>query len=345
MKVFRDLSLKEHNTFGVDVKAKYFVKVNDINDIHETLRSDEFKDLPLLILGGGSNILFTDDYPGIIIYPDICHIKLLKEDGKYVFVKAGAGISWNEFVEHAVIKGWGGIENLVLIPGNVGATPIQNIGAYGVEVSDVVKSVEAVDLRTGDIKTFSNVDCRFGYRDSIFKNEFFHRYLITDVTYRLTKKHDLVTHYGEIEDELGNFDDRNIFTVKNAIVNIRRRKLPDPKDIGNAGSYYKNPVISSKKAEEMKLEFPEIKIFNISEKEKKVAAGWLIEKCGWKGKRVGNAGVYKNHALILVNHGNATGKEIFDLSVRIEESVLKKFGIKLEKEVRIIHVHPKKNPA
>jgi len=336
MKLFRDHSLKIYNTFGVDVMAKYLVRISNIDEIQEFLSSDKYKDLPRLVLGGGSNILFTDNFPGVVICPDIRHIDITDEDSGSVFVKAGAGISWNGFVEHAVSKGWGGIENLVLIPGNVGATPVQNIGAYGVEISNVLVSAGAVDLITGEYITFTKKDCRFGYRDSIFKNELADRYFITDVTYRLTKKHVPVTHYGEIEDELKNFSERNIETIKNAIISIRRRKLPDPKDIGNAGSFFKNPVISIDKAKDLQAEYPDIALYDISEKEKKVAAGWLIEKCEWKGRRSGNAGIYKGHALILVNHGNATGKEIYELSEEVIGSVFNKFGIKLEKEVKII---------
>jgi len=336
-KLFTNYSLKNHNTFGLDVRCDYFFKFSEISEIQQFLISEpKLITLPTLVLGGGSNILFTKDFAGLVIYPQNKKITKLKEDEQNVWINAESGVSWDDFVQYCVEKNYGGVENLSYIPGNVGASPVQNIGAYGVEVKDVIDSVEALEILSAKKHIFSNSDCKFDYRDSVFKNELKNKFIIVNVTFKLTKTHTLTTHYGNIEDELKNYSHINIQTIREAVIAIRKRKLPEPSEIGNVGSFFKNPIISAKKAEKLKEKFPNIVLYKTSETEFKVAAGWLIEQCGWKGKQINGVGVHQHQALVLVKVGNATGKDIVNLSKKIQKSVKEKFDVEIHTEVNIL---------
>jgi UDP-N-acetylmuramate dehydrogenase len=291
---------------------------------------------PLLILGGGSNMLFINDFDGTILYPEIEGIRIEEKFTEYVIVSSGSGVNWDKLVEWSVINGYGGLENLSLIPGKVGASPVQNIGAYGVEVNDVIEKVRAVSIENGALTEFSKNDCRFRYRNSIFKDELKGKYLITRVYYRLTINPLLNLNYGSLKEEVNKLGSITLKNVRQAVINIRRSKLPDPDIIGNAGSFFKNPVVSSSVAENLKKMYHLMPSYEDQSGNIKLAAGWLIEQCGWKGRRIGDAGVHDKQALVLVNHGNATGKEIYNLSEEIIKSVLEKFGIELEREVEVV---------
>ena len=331
-------SLKEYNTFGIETKAQYFTEVNNVEELMSVLRDEQFASIPTMILGGGSNLLFTQDFQGLVIKNNITGINKVSEDEHSVLLKVGAGENWHEFVLYAIDQGLGGIENLSLIPGTVGAAPMQNIGAYGVEIKDVFESLEAVNKETLEIEIFDVEDCKFGYRQSVFKNVLKDKYIITSVSFRLTKQHTLNTSYGAIEETLSDegVSDPTIRNVSNAVIKIRQSKLPDPKEIGNAGSFFKNPVISSIAHEGLKAEFPEIPGYELPGDEVKVPAAWLIQNCGWKGKRLGDIGVHKNQALVLVNYGGGKGADLQQLAQDIKESVADKFGIELEMEVNVI---------
>jgi UDP-N-acetylmuramate dehydrogenase len=336
MNLRQNVSLKKYNTFGIDVSAKYFLEVGSVSDIQNYL--DDRKQFPLLILGGGSNILFTKNFNGTVLKNNIKGIEKIKEDDEYVYVKAGGGEAWHEFVMHCIKNNYAGLENLSLIPGSVGAAPIQNIGAYGVEQKEVFSSLEAINLHENKLKVFTRSECNFGYRDSIFKREAKNKFIITSVTFRLNKKPVFNTSYGAIHQELERMGikELSISAVSQAVCNIRRSKLPDPASIGNAGSFFKNPTVPKEKYEKIKKEFPAIVAYPAAEGEMKLAAGWLIEQCGWKGKSFGNYGVHKDQALVLVNYGCANGNEIYELSEKILQSVKEKFGVVLEREVVII---------
>lgn len=339
MKIEQDFSLKNHNTFGVDAKASYFVEVKDLKEIRDALDFAKEKQLRVLYLGGGSNVLFTKDFNGLVIALQLKGISVEKDGENHVLVSAQAGENWHQFVLYCLEQNFGGLENLSLIPGNVGTSPIQNIGAYGVEIKDVFSSCKVLDIAAGEIKTFDAATCRFGYRDSIFKHEGKGKYIILEVTFRLTtQEHKITTEYGAIQAELQkmNVEMPTIKDVSNAVVEIRQSKLPDPKMLGNAGSFFKNPTIPAGQFSELKTIFPEIPGYPNVEKVK-VPAGWLIENAGWKGRTIGNVGSHELQALVLVNKtGTATGKEIFDFSTKIIDSVKEKFGIALEREVNII---------
>ena len=337
LNILENISLKNYNSFGIDVHAKYFAEINGKEDLVALFANEKWRSVPRLILGGGSNMLFTEDFDGLVIKMNIQFIEA-EVLGNQVLVKAGAGIVWNNLVNFCVEKGFAGIENLSLIPGSVGASPVQNIGAYGVEIKDVLACCEAFEIKTGEFKTFSNNDCLFGYRDSIFKQEYKNKYIICSVTYGLSLNPDINISYGAIATELHNrgIDYPTIKDVSTAVSNIRVAKLPDPSTIGNAGSFFKNPIISKQKADELIAEYPDIVQFQIDADSVKLAAGWLIEACGWKGKIVGNTGTWKNQALVIVNHGGATGKEIYDFSDLIIQDVNRKFGVFLEREVNVI---------
>jgi len=338
MNIIENYSLKERNTFGVDAKARYFVEIYSDNDLKEFLLLDEFKSSSKLILGGGSNILFTKDFPGTVIKISIPGIKISKEDEHNVILEAGAGEVWHELVLYCLDKNFGGIENLSLIPGTVGAAPIQNIGAYGQELKDVLESASGLFIEDGSRQTFNNNECRFSYRDSIFKNELKGKFIITTVVLRLCKKPVLNLQYGAVKNELEklNLKEISIKNVSDVICMIRKSKLPDPEEIGNAGSFFKNPEIPELQFENLKKDYPDMIGYKLGNGNVKAAAGWLIEKCGWKGKRIGNTGAHAKQSLVLVNYGNATGKEILDLAIKIKESVNKKFNIELKEEVNII---------
>ena len=338
MSITENSSLKAYNTFGIDVSAKYFVQMFSVREFKEFSSTDYFKKFPRLILGGGSNILFTKNFNGCVIKNNISGIELIADDAEYYYIKAGAGENWHGLVEHCISNGYGGIENLSLIPGNVGAAPMQNIGAYGVELKDVFHELEALDIETLEIKKFSRADCKFGYRESVFKNEARDKYVITSVTLSLNKVPKFNTSYGAIENELTQMGvkELSIKKISEAVCNIRRSKLPDPAVVGNAGSFFKNPAVPERRYEELKKMFPDIVGFKNSRTEVKLAAGWLIEQCGWKGKMEGHAGVHKDQALVLINRGNAKGSEVFDLSQKVLDSVKEKFGIELQREVNIV---------
>lgn len=338
MKIQKEISLKKYNTFGLDVSAKNFADIHTIDELQEILLNHEFKNVPKLILGGGSNILFTSNFEGLVIKMNIKGTEIIKETDDHVFIKTGAGVNWHEFVMDCLEKGYAGLENLSLIPGTVGAAPMQNIGAYGVEIKDVFEELEAVDINTGSIATFNNDSCKFGYRYSIFKDVLKDKFIIVNVTLKLKKKPDFNISYGAIQEtikEMG-FKELSIKNISNAVIHIRQSKLPDPAIIGNAGSFFKNPTISRDRYNLLKAEYPEIPGYVVDENNIKVPAGWLIEKCGWKGKVFGEAGVHKHQALVLVNYGNAKGKDIEKLAQEIQASVHEKFGILLSAEVNII---------
>jgi UDP-N-acetylmuramate dehydrogenase len=337
MEILEDYSLKPYNTFGIDVRARYFTEAlseEDIVKLAKNLREDFH---PLLILGGGSNILFTKDYPGTVMKISTKGMSVIKEDDDSVWVKAEAGENWDDLVKYCVEQGWGGLENLSAIPGNAGTCPVQNIGAYGVEIKDTFDELEAFDLISKEKKNFRNEECEFGYRESIFKLKHKGRFIILNVTFRLSKKPRLSLDYGNIGEELTtmNVIHPEIADVRKAVCSIRARKLPDPAVMGNAGSFFKNPVILQDQFEVLKNSFPGLVSFPQDGKIK-LAAAWMIEQCGWKGKRIGNAGVHATQPLVLVNHGNAKGSELLSLGEEIKKSVLERFGVTLETEVNVI---------
>ena len=337
MIIQNNFSLKKYNTFGIEAKAKRFIAVHSVEDLKTVLQ--EYKSEPKLVLGGGSNMLLTQDIQALVIHIDLKGKKILKEDDDYVWVESMAGENWHEFVLWTIEQNFGGLENMSLIPGNVGTTPVQNIGAYGTEIKDTFISCEAMSIDNQEMKTFSKEACHFGYRESIFKHEAKDQFIITSVVFKLTKRnHKINISYGDITKEL---EKQNVVTptlaaISNAVIAIRQSKLPDPKELGNSGSFFKNPIISKEQYEKAKILYPEMPHYVISETQVKVPAGWLIEKAGFKGKRFGDAGIHKNQALVLVNYGNATGKEILDISKNIQATILKEFGIAIEAEVNVI---------
>ena len=336
MQIEQNISLSQYNTFGIDARAKMFSSFRSREELGDLINSKN--KTPLLILGGGSNVLFTRDFNGFVLKNDIRGIDLIKEDSNHIYVRAGAGENWHQFVQYTLDRNWAGLENLSLIPGNVGASPMQNIGAYGVEIREAFEELEAFHKKDKKVKVFSVNDCEFGYRDSIFKRKLKDEFVILNVTYRLNKKPHFNTSYGAIEQELEKMQVKrlSIQAISQAVINIRSSKLPDPAKIGNAGSFFKNPEISEKQFKKLQSSFPGIVGYPLENGNIKLAAGWLIEQCGWKGVRRGDAGCHEKQALVLVNYGNATGKEIYKLSEEILQSVKHKFGIQLEREVNII---------
>jgi UDP-N-acetylmuramate dehydrogenase len=336
MQVLENISLKPYNTFGMAAKAKYFVSFNTITELKEAL---SFKPETLnLVLGGGSNILLIKDVDGLVLKNNISGIELISEDEEYYYVKAGAGENWHQFALHCISNNWAGVENLSLIPGNVGASPMQNIGAYGVEIENLFWQLEAWHIQDKKMIVFSKADCAFGYRESIFKRKYKGQFVIVNVTYRLRKQPVFNTSYGAIEQELEQMKvtKLSIKAISDAVIRIRSSKLPNPAEIGNAGSFFKNPEISAEQFEALKRQFPSLVGYIIPGGNVKLAAGWLIEQCGWKGFRRGDAGCHAKQALVLVNYGNAGGNEIYDLSGEILKSVNDKFGVGLEREVNIL---------
>lgn len=332
-----NISLKPYNTFGVEAKAKYFVEAKSENDLFEIFETETARTEKLLVLGGGSNMLFTENFNGLVLKVGITGITYTTQ-GDDVLLTAGAGVIWNDLVNYCVENGFAGMENLSLIPGTVGASPIQNIGAYGVELKDIFTSCTAFEIATGNINTFTYEDCKFGYRDSVFKNELKGKYIITSVTFHLSKTANLKTHYGAITTELvaRGIDKPTIADISKVVSAIRVSKLPDPKTIGNAGSFFKNPVISQSDFDILSANFPDVVSFPVGNNEVKLAAGWLIEQCGFKGMVVGETGTWKNQALVLVNHGNASGHEVYNFSEQIIKTVRAKFNVNLEREVNIL---------
>lgn len=333
MQIQRNFPLKKYNTFGVQATSKLFASFSSADELISLLNTKE--NLPIMILGGGSNILFTKDFDGFLLKNEIGGIEIVSENAEYIYVKVGAGVQWHEFVMFCVNNNFAGVENLSLIPGNSGASPMQNIGAYGVEVKDVFFELESLHLKDKIVQKFSGDDCEFGYRESVFKKKYKNQFAILNVTYRLKKKPDFNISYGAIEAELQktNVEKLTVKSISDAVIRIRTSKLPDPAIIGNAGSFFKNPVISKKLFEEKKMDQLNIPFYNTDEEHLKIPAGWLIEKCGWKGYRKNDAGCYDKQALVLVNYGNATGREIYDLSEEIKISVKEKYNIDLEREV------------
>lgn len=330
-------TLKTFNTFGIDVSSRFFIEVETEEQVVELYSMEEFQSIPKLVLGGGSNVLFTKDYEGLVIYINIKGIKHTIEN-TVVSVESGGGEVWNDLVQYCVSRDFGGIENLSLIPGTVGAAPVQNIGAYGVELKDVFRSCRVFDTYTNEFASFEKKDCNFSYRDSIFKSEKKDRYIILSVSLVLSLDSQLNTSYGAIHAELENQGILlpTIQDLSNVVSKIRVSKLPDPSTIGNSGSFFKNPILDARKLQTIQSSFPAIVSYPINEQFVKVAAGWLIEQCGWKGLQVGNTGTWKNQALVLVNHGGATGAEVKEFSEKIIQSVQRKFGIQLEREVNMI---------
>ena len=330
-------SLKPHNTFGIEANAKYFFEFTELEDIRLFLGSSQNSpDEKTIITGKGSNILYLSDFNGLVIHPNIPGIQIVKEDRQNIWMEVGAGEVWDEFVEYTVNYQLGGIENLSLIPGSVGAAPVQNIGAYGQEVSHVIEKVKGFDLCRNQPVEYSVAECEFGYRNSIFKSKLKNKFIITTVIFKLEKFPEFILSYGQMEELVKAKGEINLHKIREAVIEIRRSKLPDVKELGNAGSFFKNPVIESTVAEKLKLQFENIPVYNANEGFSKLAAGWLIEKAGWKGVREGDVGVHEKQALVLVNYGNATGSQIYDFSEKIKQSVFEKFGVELVREVNCV---------
>lgn len=336
MQVLENFPLKDLNTFGVAANARYYAAFDSIASLNDIL--SKYPGQPLLILGGGSNVLLTKDFEGLVLKNDIRGIRKVSEDAEFVYIRAGAGENWHQFVLHTIEQGWGGLENLSLIPGCVGASPMQNIGAYGVEIKDVFEQLTAFHLNERSNYTFRAQACEFGYRESVFKRKYKGQFVIADVTFRLRKQPVLNTSYGAIAAELKarGIEHPTIRDVSDVVISIRQSKLPDPKETGNAGSFFKNPSITIPQFDALKKQYPDIVAYLNPDGTMKLAAGWLIEQAGWKGYRQGDAGVHARQALVLVNHGQATGAEIVALSEQIIASIKEKFGVELEREVNIV---------
>ena len=333
----KNYCLKKYNTFGIDAKTRYFTEFESTDELQDILNSKIYNNNKSFILGGGSNTLFTQDFEGLILYNKIEGICILEDNKDFIIIEVGAGVNWHKFVQWSINKKLSGIENLALIPGTVGASPIQNIGAYGMEVKETITKVHALELERGKVRIFSNEECKFKYRNSIFKTRLKDKIIITKVEFKLSKNPLNKITYGTIKKEL---DLLNLSPspkhIADTVVNIRNRKLPNPKELGNGGSFFKNPIIPIHKFELLKTTFPNIVGYKISDSEIKLAAGWLIESAGLKGYRNGNAGIHKNQALVIVNYGNATAKEIINIANKIQETVLQKFEVQLHPEVNIL---------
>jgi len=336
MKFYQHQSLKKYNTFGLDVYAMYFVEYGSEDELLEILSSEVVSKNPLLAVGQGSNLLFLKDFDGVVVHSALKGITRIEETEDSVVLEVGSGVVWDDLVEHCVQHGWHGIENLSLIPGEVGASAIQNIGAYGVELKDVLQKVKAVRIADGETKIFTCEDCRYGYRESIFKKELKGQYIILSIIIKLSKKQVFNLTYHHLEKEVLQRGEINLRNVRDTIIAIRESKLPNPKDIGNAGSFFMNPIVSIEKFVRLQQKHANIPHYNVSETEEKIPAGWLIEQCGWKGYREGDAGCHAQQALVLVNYGTAKGSDIYTLSSKIIESVYNKFGVPLEREVNIV---------
>lgn len=332
-----NFNLSDYNTMGIAAKARYFASVKSIEELKNLLGDTRFSKTPKFIISGGSNVLFVSDYDGLVVHVDIKGITIEHEDKEEIVLKVGAGENWHQLVLHCVEKGWGGIENLSLIPGSVGAAPIQNIGAYGVELEEVFDSLEAIEMATGAIRSFSKDECRFGYRDSVFKNELKGRFVIVSVKLKLQKSPKVNTSYRALSQKLEEegISAPSIKDISQAVIEIRQSKLPDPAEIGNTGSFFKNPVITKDQFQDLQSSYPEIPSYPDGDKVK-VPAAWLIDQCGWKGKRFGDAGVHKMQALVIVNYGRATGDQIWNLAQKIQVSVKDRFGVLLTPEVNIV---------
>jgi len=328
--------LKGHNTFGLNYRSEFFVSVKSEREAIRIFKDNAHLVKPLFILGGGSNVLFTGDYKGTILHPEISGADIEEKNEEYIIVSAGAGVNWDSFVAWTVENGFGGIENLSLIPGTVGAAPVQNIGAYGVEVKDLIEKVRAVSTENGAIREFTPHECQFDYRSSIFKTSLKGKYLITRVYFRFPTAPIPNLVYGSLADEVSRYGIPSLKNIREAVITIRKSKLPDPEIIGNAGSFFRNPVIDTSAAENLRKRFPQLPCYLNQSGGIKLAAGWLIEQCGWKGKRSGNTGVYDRQALVIVNYGGASGQEILTIAEEIRKSVWYRFEVELEREVEVI---------
>ena len=337
MDIKERVSLKKYNTFGFDIQARYFCEASDIQCLRDCLNFADKENCSVVLLGGGSNVLLTKDIEYLVLKVNLTGYEIVSENDEFVWFKAGAGEIWHDLVLSTLEKGWGGIENLSLIPGLVGAAPMQNIGAYGVELKDVFYSLEALNRKSMEIEIFDKDSCKFGYRESVFKKELKDQYIITSVTLKLSKNPVVNVSYGAISDVLKSkrIKTPTIRDVSNTVIQIRQSKLPDPKVIGNAGSFFKNPVISKSQFEQIRAGYPKVPSYAQSDGQVKIPAGWLIEQCGWKGRRMGEIGVHDKQALVLVNHGNGRGEDVYQLSEDILQSVKKEFGIELHREVNV----------
>ena len=332
-----NFSLKSNNTFGISANAKHYLTVDSPEDLILFFRENNpEKNEERLFLGAGSNLLFVNDFDGIVIRPEIVGIDLISEDDDFAVVEAGAGVVWDQFVDWCVERGLGGVENLSLIPGNVGAVPVQNIGAYGVEAESVIAEVKGIDLNTLEYKSFNHSECQFGYRTSLFKAVLKERFMVTSAIFHLAKHPEFHLEYGALEAEVNKLGEKNLQNIRKAVISIRESKLPDPSIVGNAGSFFKNPIVSEATGNALKKNYPDIPEYRVGSGFVKLAAGWLIEKAGWKGRSVGNSAVHDKQALVIINKGGATGKEIFELSKMVVNDVLQKFNIELEREVLVI---------
>jgi UDP-N-acetylmuramate dehydrogenase len=336
MIIKQNISLLSYNTFGIDVKANYFAEYESIVELQEILNSETVKLNNILHIGGGSNLLFLNDFKGLILHSKIKSIKIIREDEEFVFMEVGSGVVWDDFVAYCVTNGYVGVENLSLIPGEVGASAVQNIGAYGVEVQDLILEVKALEIESAQTRTFQVEECNYGYRISIFKNELKGKYIITSVVFKLSKKPAFKLNYQHLEEEVLKNGEISLQNIRKTIIAIRESKLPDTKLLGNAGSFFMNPVISKSKFVDLQVLYPNIPHYFVTENEEKLPAGWLIDQCGWKGKSIGNAAVHDKQALVLINKGDATGAEIVQLASEIQKSVKEKFGIELQTEVNYI---------
>lgn len=336
MKIERAKSLKSYNTFGLESRAKLFVRPFYVEELAELLKSEEFKEEKKLVVGSGSNLLFSSHFDGLVIHPAMKSLEILGVEGDSLLVMVGAGVEWDHFVESSVERGWGGAENLSGIPGMVGASPIQNIGAYGAEVCQIVERVEGLYLESGEPFSFGAEECQFGYRDSIFKKELKGKVVITYVTYRLSLKPTVNLEYGDLKRRFEGQSNPSLLEVRDAVTAIRDSKLPDPELLGNAGSFFQNPIIESELAEKIREEWPDVVLYSVEGGSYKIPAGWMIERCGFKGYREGNVGVHEKQALVLVAYEGARGEELIALSEKIKRSVWDRFGVKLLPEVNIL---------
>lgn len=336
--IHQNFSLKNYNTFSIEITCKYFAEIFTVEDLQYLIQDVQFANTPKMILGGGSNILFTQNFEGLIIKNSIKGINIIQEDENHVYVKVAAGENWHQLVKYALINNYAGIENLSLIPGQVGAAPMQNIGAYGVEIESVFHQLEAINLSNGHLEIFDKTDCKFGYRESIFKKELKGKFCITSVTFCLNKHPTINSQYGAIQQVLNdmNITQPTIQDISAAVIKIRTSKLPNPKEFGNAGSFFKNPEITITQFQSLQQQYPNIPHYPTTHNLIKIPAGWLIEQCGFKGKKIGNTGAHAQQALVLVNYGNATGKEIYQLALQIQQNVQQKFGIAIEAEVNLV---------
>jgi len=332
----KQYSLQKQNTFGLEIVAAWFLRLKSLESLNDILEREEIRELPRLVIGEGSNILFTDDFEGVVINPAMKGIEVLEDDDEQLLVRVGASENWDQWVRHATEKGWYGLENLSLIPGSVGSAPVQNIGAYGVELKESFAWLEAWDLQTNQQVKLDKPACKFGYRSSLFKQEGRGRYIITHVTFRLNRTPSLVLDYGNVRTIFTEANGKSPEDLRNIIINIRNSKLPDPKLFGNGGSFFKNPLVGRAIYNCIRVEHPNIPYYPDEENRVKIPAAWLIEKAGWKDLRVGNVGTWPTQPLVIVNYGGATGQEIYDFSEQILEDVDRKFGVRLEREIQVI---------